>query len=206
MKIDVQFQTLDHDLNHRMPAFWRHATTRLDSKSEKVLDLHFHSYVDSKVCQSRNKISYLRILLNEPLLEHFLRKGSSTLAIAAYNNIEAQAGEICASVPQYADCEGAARKRLPLTKTAKPSPHAEAHHEHTHDHQLDCYTLIFSLYVAGRSNTAPRGKVWVIKQLRYIASHFNLRNAEVVAQILEQDTEPRNPWDVFAMLGSYVFV
>jgi len=47
-------------------------------------------------------------------------------------------------------------------------------------------------------------KSWILKQLHYIASHFYIRNAEVVAQILQHGTSA-NPWEVYATLGSYAF-
>jgi hypothetical protein len=45
---------------------------------------------------------------------------------------------------------------------------------------------------------------WVIKKLHYIGSHFYIRNAELVAQILEQETDVC-PWDVFSFLGAYAY-
>jgi hypothetical protein len=44
----------------------------------------------------------------------------------------------------------------------------------------------------------------VIKKLRYMGSHFNIGNAEAVAQTLEGQTDAC-PWDMYAMLGSYAF-
>ena len=37
-----------------------------------------------------------------------------------------------------------------------------------------------------------------------MGSHFHVRNAELVAQILERETDVC-PWEVFAMLCSYAF-
>jgi hypothetical protein len=37
-----------------------------------------------------------------------------------------------------------------------------------------------------------------------MGSHFNIGNAEAVAQTLEGQTDAR-PWDMYAMLGSYAF-
>jgi hypothetical protein len=82
--------------------------------------------------------------------------------------------------------------------------HRGAGHPHTPKHQLACYTLIFRLYVAGRSKAVPDVRSWVIEQLHYISSHFYVRNAEAVAQILEREMDV-SPWDVYAMLGSYAF-
>jgi hypothetical protein len=45
----------------------------------------------------------------------------------------------------------------------------------------------------------------VIKELHYIGSHFSIRNAELVARMLEDGTGEANPWAVYAMLGGYAF-
>ncbi|KAF2239602.1 hypothetical protein EV356DRAFT_499793 [Viridothelium virens] len=132
----------------------------------------------------------------------------------AQKNVERLAGEICASVPQYVDCDHAARQRL------LPSEKSETHdkrlddvsdhdnkracHLHTPNHQADVYSLIFPLYAAGRAKTLPEIRIWAIEQLHYMGSHFHLRNAEEVAQILERGAEVR-PWEVYALLGSYAF-
>lgn len=122
----------------------------------------------------------------------------------ATHNIETLACEICASVPQYVDCLGAARSKLPISESATTAFDG-AGHLHSPSQKLDWYTLIFTLYVAGRSRGSPSTlKSWVIKQLRHIGSHFGIRNAELICQILEKGVDV-NPWAVYAMLGSYAF-
>jgi hypothetical protein len=159
-----------------------------------------------------------RILLNESLIRHYLASptGEKYLATVrvAQDNIETLAGEICACVPQYVDCDGAARQRLPTSEKSELPNQTPDHlqhrgpraagHSHTPHHQADCYSLIFPLYTAGRSKDVPLVRPWVIKQLHYIGRHFYIRNAEVVAQILERETDVC-PWEVYAMLGSYAF-
>jgi hypothetical protein len=122
---------------------------------------------------------------------------------AAQANIESLAREICASVPHYVDCHGVARERLPASETAKSQ--IPTIHQHAHDHKTDCYTLIFPLYVAGRSKAVLGMGNWVIKELHHIASHFRIRNAEMLARILEEE-KPVSPWEVYAMLGGYAFI
>ncbi|KAF4636765.1 hypothetical protein G7Y89_g1318 [Cudoniella acicularis] len=78
-------------------------------------------------------------------------------------------------------------------------------HKHTPSHKWDCYTLIYPLYVAGKSKGSPDDvKPWVIKQLQYMSSHFGIRMADVVCRILQSGAD-LNPWEVYAMLGSYAF-
>jgi len=45
---------------------------------------------------------------------------------------------------------------------------------------------------------------WVTKQLHYMVRHFGIRNAKLVAGILDERTDTV-PWAVYAMLGSYAF-
>lgn len=48
-------------------------------------------------------------------------------------------------------------------------------------------------------------KAGLQEQVHYIDSHFVVRNAEVVAQILDKRSEYIRPWKVYALLGSYDF-
>ena len=211
MELDGEIRALDIEL----PPSWQYTTIPLDQTSDRTFNLHFDSYSNPRVCQARNLLRVIRIILNEFAVQHYLASPPSDkyllLLGSAHDNIEMLAGEICACVPQYVDCDNAARHRLPasakliLEKGAPKYGLGGAVHTHTPNHQLDCYTLIFPLYVAGRSTAVhPNVKSWVLKQLRYISSHFYVRNAEAVAQILERETDV-NPWEVYAMLGSYAF-
>jgi hypothetical protein len=214
MALNKRFQAHEFD----MPPSWQYSTTYLDHKSDRVFGLHYDSYPGRSVSQPRNGLRYLRILINECLIEHYLASLKSNkyraLIEEAQDNIEALADDICASVPQYVDCDGPARRWLSTSEESRspdqsldPSPDHRplgAGHPHTPDHQLFCYTLIFPLYVVGRSKTIPHFRTWVIKQLHYISSHFYIRNAEIVAQILEQETDLK-PWEVYALIGSYAF-
>ena len=211
MELDIKLQTLD--LN--MPPSWQYSTTILDHKSDRTFDFHFDSYPHRNICQARNFLRVVRILLNESLINYYLESPESDKYLApmrvAHGNIETLAGELFACVPQYVDCDGAARQRLPtsekselLYRQARDCGPSGAGHLHTPAHQADCYTLIFPLYAAGRSKAAPDVRPWAIKQLQYIGNHFYIRNAEAVAQILEGETDV-SPWEVYAILGSYAF-
>ena len=213
-ELDGKVQALELD----MPLSWQYSTTLLDHKTDRAFDLHFDSYPHPNICLARNVLRVVRILLNESLIERYLAppRGDKYLASirVARDNIERLAGEICACVPQYADCDGAARQRLPTSAKSEFPDRTPGYildrgpwgagHPHTPYHQADCYTLIFPLYTAGRSKAVPDVRSWVIKQLHYIGSHFYTRNAQVVAQILERDID-LCPWEVYAMLGSYAF-
>ena len=87
--------------------------------------------------------------------------------------------EICASVPQMTDCEGAARSKLPANTDASIPLHG-----HTLSHFLDNYILIYALYVAGWSRSCQtRQRAWIIAQLVHIGEHFRVREAALVAKM-----------------------
>ena len=206
MELDGQIRALDCEL----PEYWQYSTMFLDQKSERAFDLHFHFYSNPMICQARNVFRILRVILNQSLIQYVLVSPTShrdqALTRFARNNIQTLAGEICASVPQYMDCDGAARHRLPASeKSDFGMDHILPRgHSHTPNHRLDCYALIFPLYVAARSNAVPETRPWIIKNLHYMSTHFHVRNAELVARILEQETDV-DPWEIYAMLGSYAF-
>ena len=211
-ELDRKIQALDLEL----PPDWQYSTVLLDQKSDRAFELHFHSYSNPRVCQARNILRVVRILLNETLIKHHRAAPTNDTCSALLGvvnaNIDLLAGEICASVPQYIDCDDAARHRL-VEWSKFPDLNSDGFvnhdsggstHLHTPHHQLDCYSLIFPLYVAGRSDAVPNVRPWIIKQLHYMSSHFFIRNAETIAQLLERETDVC-PWEVYAMLGSYAF-
>jgi len=204
-ELDLKLEALDEN----MPPAWQYSTTLVEKHSERILNHHFDSYPHRNICYARNFLRVGRILLNETLVEVYLASSAGerykALLGGAFDNIDTKAGEICASVPQYTDCDGPARGRLPISQNPEPLKlDSGLGHSHNLHHQAECHSLIWPLYVAGRSKAGPNVRPWVIKQLHYIGSHFSIRNAEVVAQILEGDTDVC-PWDVYAMLGSYAF-
>lgn len=214
LELDANFQALDRD----MPPSWHYSVTPLEYRSERTFDYYFNTYPDRNVSQGRNALRLVRILLNECLLQYYSAPPPNdehleVMKTAQYN-IQTMAGGICASVPEYVDCNGAARERLSPSETSPPRTQTSNHiieripqrnnHSHTRSHQLDCYTLIFPLYVAGKSNALPGLRGWIIRQLQYISSHFYVRTAASVAQILEREMDV-GAWEVYYMLGSYAF-
>jgi hypothetical protein len=204
-ELDLKLEALDHNI----PLAWQYSTTVVDVKSDRIFNLHFDTYPHRNICYARNFLRVCRILLNETLVEGYL--GSSDgekylpLVGSAFDNIALLAEEICASVPQYTDCDGPARRGRSISEHSEPFDHnPSVDHSHTLHHQAECHSLIWPLYAAGRSKAGPDVRSWVIKQLHYIGSHFSIRNAEIVAQILEGETDVC-AWDVYAMLGSYAF-
>jgi hypothetical protein len=183
-----------------MPPSWKSRTTFVDYDSERIYGRHFDSYPDRHFTQTWNVSRLVRIILNEAMIDSYEANtidsptGPLPLLEPMKTNIEAMGSEICASVPQYLDCRYA---------ISRPEC---SNHIHTPAQNLDCYTLIFPLYVVGWSKSTPDTlKSWVIGRLHYMGSHFGIRNAELVGQILERG-ENLNPWAVYALIGSYAFV
>ncbi|KAK9319828.1 hypothetical protein V1517DRAFT_27087 [Lipomyces orientalis] len=213
LELDSKLQALTLD----MPQSWRYKTTIVDRESDMVYNYQFDSYPDRHATQTWNVLRLVRVLLYESVLEHcmatygdFAAGASSLLVRMAYDNIKTLTCEICASVPQYVGCRGATRGWL-LTPEESKSPQVVdsardgGEYRKSPSQILDCYTLIFPMYVAGGSMGSPKSlKLWVIKQLYYISSHFDIRNAELVGRILEDGTHV-NTWTVYAILGSYAF-
>jgi hypothetical protein len=172
--LDRKLQTLTLD----MPPSWQHKTTIIDSESERIYNRHFDTYPDRHVTQTRNVLRLVRVLLNEYILENcppptgaLTAAPPSPSSRIAHNNINTLASEICASAPQYVDCLGASAAAAAAAATARDSPPMPApsaspepvdstlgrasHQQHSPSQILDCYTLIFPLYIAGWSKGSP---------------------------------------------------
>ncbi|OCL01225.1 hypothetical protein AOQ84DRAFT_329320 [Glonium stellatum] len=205
VELDAKFQ----ELTFSIPS-WQYKTTTVDYDSKMIYGHHFDSYANRHVTQTWNVCRIARILLNEYILECCSEPGANAMTNAfalmrtAKDNIETLARDICASVPQYVDCFGAAQNKLPISEPTN-NIFRGTEHLHSPSQNLDCYTLIFPLYVAGRSSSSPSTlKPWAIEQLCHIGSHFGIRNAELVRQELGKETNI-SPWAVYAMLGGYAF-
>lgn len=196
LELDLKYAALALDL----PQAWKPQTTIVDHPSDRLFEQHYNTYGDRHITQPLNVLRLIRIFLNEFIFAHSVELDPTPLlAQTASKNIETMGKEICASVPQYVDCFGAARDRLSYSSTASG-------HTHSPNQNLDCYTLIYPLYVAARSKYSTKDlKSWVIKELHYMGSHFSIRNAELVARMLENGEDCENPWAVYAMLGGYAF-
>ncbi|KAH6672031.1 hypothetical protein B0J14DRAFT_594973 [Halenospora varia] len=191
----VELDRTFRDLVEGLPGSWGYSTIAIHEASERVFESHFDRYADPKICQARNFIRIFRLLLNVTLLNYYASLQDHASAQEAQHIINIQAREICASAPQYADCSNVS------------SCKSQIQHIHTPQHLLDVYTMMFPLYVAGMSE--PLVKWWVVEQLRYVGEHFGIRNAELVAGVLEREGEGggggRNVWGVYRALGSYAF-
>ncbi|CAL5866687.1 uncharacterized protein PFLUO_LOCUS897 [Penicillium psychrofluorescens] len=177
------------DLSQNMPEGWKPEVHVLDLSSEFPNRLLF--YRDRHVTQMMNTLRLVRIVLNEFLLESYQKQDdvdSRLFDEPAIQTITSSIDDICASVPQYVRCQ--------CQFPTKPQQHSPTH-------TIDCHRLLFPLYVAGRSEWASlKQRAWVKQQLRHIHAHYGVYNASVLVQLLESQTNI-DPWNIFAMLGSY---
>lgn len=192
-ELDCEFVSLARNI----PSSGLYKTTYLQEASERVLEQHFDTYPDHFTAQTWNGLRIMRILLNDIIRTYYIESPTKSSKKAttffmlntAINNTDALAKEICATAPQYTVYEDT----IPTSQTNSATQ------------RLQCYTLLFPLYVAGLyGSDTTKIKPWIIKQLRFMSNDIGIRNASFVAETLES-ARGTNPWSVYAMLGSYAF-
>ena len=191
--LDFEFMSLARCI----PSAWLYNRISLEEASERVLEQHWDRYPDHFTAQGWNVIRVMRILLHDIIRTYGLSKeaehptGVSSIRNASVTtaHIDVIAKDICASAPQFMGYGNPTRKSQAFTTAQR----------------LQCYTLLFPLYVAGLySSSTTQVKSWVIKQLRFMSDVIGIQNASIVVKILERGNKTC-PWDVYAMLGSYAF-
>jgi hypothetical protein len=202
------------------PDTWQSQEVRLRSPTERVLGDHIDVFLDHHITQTRNVSRLIRILLNEMLRDYasspagvgWAYKEGSSLRTQAEKTILELVNDICASVPQYTCPELTQPCLESLSSESKHVSAGEASSKsitgiriYSPEEKVRAYTLIFPLYVAGQTvGATEQQKQWIISQLHFMSSAMGIKNAEVVAKILETG-EKMNPWKVYALLGSYAF-
>ncbi|TGO60794.1 hypothetical protein BOTNAR_0139g00120 [Botryotinia narcissicola] len=162
----------------------------------------YYSYPDRHSTQTWNVVRLAHVKVVNCLMLNATTETDRSQYLTKVNEISSK---ICASVPQYLDCMGAVKSLGQIELLHPVATSRNSCTSHTPSHKLTCYTLIFPLYVAGFVNDSDSNIwKWAIEKLYYIGSHFGIRNAELVAQILEKRSE-NDPWKVYTMLGSYAF-
>lgn len=192
-ELDLEFLSLAK----HMPSTWLYSTTYLEEASESVLEKRYDTYPDHFITQGWNVLRVMRVLLNDIIRTHYVSRDTdfsnnesfSRSSYVATDYIDVIATEICATVPQYTGHN---------ITTFRSKAYCMIQ-------RLQCYTLLFPLYVAGSyASCTTQIKPWIVKQLRSMSHEMGIRNASVVAGILERDNGTC-PWDVYAVLGGYAF-
>lgn len=209
--LDLDEKLQEIYINRPLP--WQYRSTTLERESEKAYNRRFDSYPDRHITQTCNVLRSMRIILSETILQYYNGDSTNLLIIPvsesqislARDNIRTLADEICGSVPQYVDCSNPIFHSYDVQQQTVSSTYGSDNHAHSPADNLDCYTLIFPLYVCASSKHSPANiRLWVIRQLRHMGSHFGIRNAGMVADVLQQAPDT-SPWSIYAMLGSYAF-
>lgn len=192
----------------KMPPSWQYKTTKTEEPSDLVYENRYDTYPDRHTTQTWNVIRLIRITLNELFVTVNESHPPAQDAVnRARTTIESMAAEICYSGPQFMDCFGAAQSKLSVPAgVSMEGEHRRCSPSHSPAHGLDCYSLIFPFYAAGRTPYAPAAtKAWVVDNLRYMGSHFGIKNAETVRHIIVERGDEVCLWTIYAMLGSYAF-
>ena len=180
-----------------MPQQYQYTTTYLREDSPAVLERHLDIYLDHLTTQMWNNLRAIRILLQETIRSHhtvrplniYQELTTSQNCDAATSTIDDLAKDICAAAPQFY-LHGVAFSNTGELPTLQATR---------------CHTLLFSLYVAGLyANPATGIRHWIIERLRFMVKELGIRNAGVVADVLEEGNGT-DVWAVYAMLGCYAF-
>lgn len=192
-ELDREFMSLAET----MPSTSLYHTMYLEEAAETVLEQHFHTYPDHFTTQTWNTLRIMRILLNNAICTYSVHVATESFGMVsasrswsiAKHTLDIMAKEICAAAAQYTGYGGETSKSKDYSATQR----------------LRCYTLLFPFYVAALyASPTTNIKPWVIQQLRFMSCEIGVRNASVVAEILETSTATC-PWSVYAILGSYAF-
>ncbi|KAL6719982.1 hypothetical protein ACLMJK_001903 [Lecanora helva] len=199
---DILTQSKDLDMEFvllakSVPPSWMYQSVYPAKVSERFFESHYDTYRDHLVTQTWNVLRAMRIFLNDTLRTSSQRNSAAfceldpNIPSEEYSSaiIDTMAKEICATTAQYTTCTEAKSKSIEI-------PAVET---------LRCYTIIFPLYTAGLYASEQTGiKPWVVKELRFMGNGIGIRNANLVADVLERG-DGTSPWSVYAMTGSYAF-
>ncbi|KAJ5247583.1 hypothetical protein N7468_002566 [Penicillium chermesinum] len=191
-------------LSQQMPLTWQPVKrTHINAFGS---GFEYLSYKDRHVTQCWNVLRLVRIMVNEFLLEHSVEEGrEDVVGETPQQTIITLVDNIRSSVYQYAGGCCQLRTRNPKTRKSISAQDIHSQPAHSPKQVLDCYTLIFPLFVAGRSTPISADqKAAIVQSLRFIHMHFGIENASFAANTIENQPD-KDPWQVFAMLGSYGF-
>lgn len=191
LDLDQQFVSIQEDL----PAAWKYKRVYVTKPLDELLERHYDVYPDHYITQTWNILRLDRILLHDLIRQHCIAPspGSCEEAFLLYfadiakTSIDTLVRDICASVPQFTGYKA----------TVKNPSHD------TDIQKLQCHTLLFYLYIAGRYASLDNDiKPWVLRQLRFMLEDMSIRDAGVILDILKQ-AEQEDPWTIHTLLGSY---
>jgi hypothetical protein len=200
-RLDAEIASLEL----HMPLFWQYRRVEVGPALQERFGEYCHVYTHRNICQARNLQRVCRLLLNEAVRDYAPaappNDNGVSLSEVAQNNIDYIARQICMSVAPWAYCRQYEKRKKPSGEGAQ---NAGPCSEHSSMQRGDCHTLVFPLYAAAKASASGQIRSQVLDYLYHLADHFAIRNAKMVAQLLEQEVCP-DVWDVYARLGSYAF-
>ncbi|KAL8683762.1 MAG: hypothetical protein Q9186_000248 [Xanthomendoza sp. 1 TL-2023] len=205
IELDAKFVRL----GRQVPPTWKYRTIQVEAKSSHHYECFHHIHPAEHVVQMWNTLRLTRLVLNELICSRCLdpygrlRSDFELLAVheRAARSIIEMASDICASVPQYIEDSHLSLQQSSTkigsssdlakvdTRTSPVAPPNPTNH-------LPCYRLISPLFVVAQSSAVPPAfREWTIKQLHFMADYHGIRNAMIVANILESG-EKKQVWEV----------
>lgn len=204
--LDNRLETLVQDAPpvwsyERIPAPPKHRNGSFPDDSPPLLD----AYPNRAVVQTWNVLRLLRIVLHEELASHC---PTPSYPPNPPSSIPPIIQQICATVPLITDCSSLASHRLPPGSPCQHPRLSPSGPAHTIPHTLDAFILIFPLYVAAWSrHCSPPTRDWILDQLRHIATHFGVPEADVVRDTLLREAGPRDAASAWYVLTEcYIFL
>lgn len=145
-------------------------------------------YPNRTIMQAWNILRSIRILLYEELTSYGLTPSYTVNCSPPPAFITRMIQQICASAPHITNCSLTASGRISLDAPCQRTLLSQKNKQHTVQHVLDAYILIFPFYVAAWSRyVSTPTREWILEQLRHIADHFGLAEANVVRNILQRE-------------------
>jgi hypothetical protein len=205
----IEFDKKLEQVSNEAPPVWSYKREYISANNTgaRVLDDFYDVYSDRITTQRWNVLRIIRIFLCEEIVISLATQddlGSRLQSQRASTVASFTIQEICASVPQMTDCDGAAQHKLPQESIMGVS----SQHRHTLSHLIDAYILIYPLFTACWSRDCTNvARTWMLGRLDHIAEHFGIKEAKIVAEVVRASKDGPRVWpgEVYRLLGSYAF-
>lgn len=196
MEFEERFINLMSDLPER----WTYKTRYSRANPDLIWDGYYHVYQDIWTCQLWNSMRTCRIMLHE-LIRAALKSGRhSTPQIFSEEEYEIRMADLwsataklrddlLASIPQQLSLNFALETQSPISgfsRNSRPTAHLRG---------MTGYYAVWQMFVVGElEHTSAKLRSWIIGRLKFIADTMGVKQAAVVANILEQSM-PITAWD-----------
>ncbi|KAH8810895.1 hypothetical protein F5884DRAFT_668441 [Xylogone sp. PMI_703] len=199
LDMGMQLETRFIDLFSDLPEHWNFTTHVSNTDPVSIWDGYYHTYHDVWISQVWNSTRTCRIMLHE-IIQAALRSGyEGTPQVFSPEEFVSQMAEswritiklrddLLASIPQQIDSNFNQDARSPTSRSDKdrPTPHLRG---------MTGYYVVWQLFVAGSlEQTSPKLRAWVVNRLRFVGDTMGVKQASVIADILE-NYKPIKAWD-----------